>query len=113
ILARNGVQLNVRNSAGGLENLNLLRDPASGVQGAPTSFGLNEPTDPETLNSLGGIFDAAIFILPERSADHAIFRIPRQAHCNWLARNRSAHPPDEGSMGDKCFGFRDSGRRSG
>ena len=62
ILARNGVQLNVRNSAGGLENLNLLRDPASGVQAAPTSFGLDEPDDSETLNSLGGIFDAAIFI---------------------------------------------------
>ena len=62
ILARNGVQLNVRNSAGGLENLNPLRDPASGVQAAPTSFGLDEPDDPETLNSLGGISDAAIFI---------------------------------------------------
>jgi len=62
ILARNGVQLNIRNSVGGLENLHLLRDPASGVQAALTSFGLGEPDDPETLNSLGGIFDAAIFI---------------------------------------------------
>ena len=62
ILARNGVQLNVRNSAGGLEDLHLLRDPASGVQAALTSFGLGEPDDPKTLSSLGGIFDAAIFI---------------------------------------------------
>src|SRR5262249_17526553 len=62
ILARNGVQLNVRNSVGGLENLHLLRDPASGVQAALTSFGLSESDDPETLNSLGGIFDAPIFI---------------------------------------------------
>src|SRR5215468_3669456 len=53
ILARNGVQLNVHNSAGGLENLQLLRDPASGVQAALTSFGLSESDDPGTLNSLG------------------------------------------------------------
>jgi uncharacterized protein len=62
ILASNGVQLNVRNTAGALENLHLLRDPASGVQAALTTFGLGEPDDPETLNSLGGIFDGAIFI---------------------------------------------------
>jgi TRAP-type uncharacterized transport system substrate-binding protein len=62
MLARNGVQLNVRNTAGALENLNLLRDPASGVQAALTAFGLAEPNDPETLNSLGGVFDAPIFI---------------------------------------------------
>ena len=62
ILARNGVQLNVRNTAGALENLHLLRDPASGVQAALTTFGLGEPDDPETLNSLGGIFVGAIFI---------------------------------------------------
>ena len=46
ILARDGVQLNVRNSAGGLENLYLLRDPASGVQAALTSFRLDKPDDP-------------------------------------------------------------------
>jgi len=62
ILARNGVQLNVRNTAGALENLHLLRDSASGVQAALTTFGLAQPDDPETLNSLGGIFDGAIFI---------------------------------------------------
>ena len=62
ILARNGVQLNVRNTAGALESLRLLRDPASGVQAALTTFGLAQPDDPETLNSLGGIFDGAIFI---------------------------------------------------
>lgn len=32
ILARNGVQLNVRNTAGALENLHLLRDPVSAVR---------------------------------------------------------------------------------
>jgi uncharacterized protein len=62
ILARNGVQLNVRNTAGALDSLRLLRDPASGVQAALSTFGFNEPSDSENLNSLGGIFDAAIFV---------------------------------------------------
>jgi uncharacterized protein len=62
ILAHNGVQLSVRNTAGALENLRLLRDRASGVQAAFSTFGFTEPSDPETLNSLGGIFDGAIFI---------------------------------------------------
>jgi uncharacterized protein len=62
ILARNGVQLNVRNTAGALESLRLLRDPASGVQAALSTFGFTEPSDAETLNSLGGIFDGPIFV---------------------------------------------------
>jgi uncharacterized protein len=62
ILARDGVQLNVRNTAGALENLRLLRDPASGVQAAFSTFGFTEPSDPDAIDSLGGIFDGAIFI---------------------------------------------------
>src|SRR6266849_1733602 len=61
ILARDGVELKIRNSAGAVEDLNLLRDPASGVQ-ALTAFGVAQPADADTLYSLGGIFDAAIFI---------------------------------------------------
>jgi hypothetical protein len=62
ILARHGVDLEIRNSAGAVEDLNLLRDPASGVQAALTTFGFTQPTDVDALYSLGGIFDAAIFI---------------------------------------------------
>ena len=62
ILARHGVELEIRNSAGAVEDLDLLRDPASGVQAALTTFGVTQPTDADTLYSLGGIFDAAIFI---------------------------------------------------
>jgi hypothetical protein len=36
ILARDGVELEVRNSAGAVEDLDLLRDPASRVQAALT-----------------------------------------------------------------------------
>ena len=45
-----------------MEDLNLLRDPASGVQAALTTFGFTQPADKDILYSLGGIFDAAIFI---------------------------------------------------
>jgi hypothetical protein len=62
ILARDGVELKIRNSAGAVEDLDLLRDSASGVQAALTTFGLTLPRDPETVYSLGGIFDAAIFV---------------------------------------------------
>ena len=62
ILARHGVELEIRHSAGAVEDLNLLRDPASGVQAAFTTFGFTQPDDMDILYSLGGIFDAAIFI---------------------------------------------------
>jgi hypothetical protein len=63
ILARQVVELEIRNSVGAVENLNLLRDPAAGVQAAITTFGFTNQADAEMLYSLGGIFDAAIFIL--------------------------------------------------
>ena len=62
ILARHGVDLEIRNSAGAVGDLNLLRDPASGVQAAFTTFGFTESSDVDVLFSLGGIFDAAIFV---------------------------------------------------
>ncbi len=62
ILARHGVDLEIRNSAGAVEDLNLLRDSGSGVQAALTTFGFTQPADLDTLYSLGGIFDAAIFV---------------------------------------------------
>ena len=68
ILARHGVELEIRNSAGAVEDLDLLRKPASGVQAALTTFGVTQPADADILYSLGGIFDAAIFIF-YRSAE--------------------------------------------
>jgi TRAP-type uncharacterized transport system substrate-binding protein len=96
ILARNGVQLNVRNSVGGLENLHLLRDPASGVQAALTSFGLDRPDDPETLNSLGGIFDAPIFIFYRNAqpiTQFSAFRGKRIAIGLWMELSCSVLSP--------------------
>jgi TRAP-type uncharacterized transport system substrate-binding protein len=62
ILACHGVMLEIRNSAGAVENLELLRDPASRVQAALTTFGFTEPSDTDTLYSLGGIFNSAIYV---------------------------------------------------
>jgi TRAP-type uncharacterized transport system substrate-binding protein len=82
ILARYGVALEIRNSAGAVEDLDLLRDPGSGVQAALTTFGVTLPDDANTLYSLGGIFDAAIYIFyrnPEPITAFAQFRGKRLA----------------------------------
>ena len=62
ILARHGVELEIRNSAGALEDFALLRDARSGVQAALTTLGFTQSGDVNTLYSLGGILDGVIFI---------------------------------------------------
>jgi hypothetical protein len=62
ILARHGVELEIRNFAGAVENLDRLRDPVSGVQAALTTFGVTQPADADIFYSLGGVFDSALFI---------------------------------------------------
>jgi hypothetical protein len=73
ILARHGVELEVRNSAGAIENLQLLRDPASGVQAALTSF-VTELSDTDILYSLGGISDSAIYVFYRGAEPVTLFR---------------------------------------
>jgi TRAP-type uncharacterized transport system substrate-binding protein len=73
ILARHGVELEIRNSAGAVEDLELLRDPRSGVQVSLTTFGFTQPADADILYSLGGVFDAAIFILYRNAERIAVF----------------------------------------
>jgi TRAP-type uncharacterized transport system substrate-binding protein len=68
ILAHYGIDLEIRNSAGALDNLRLLRDASSGVQAALTTLGVTEDDDPDLLYSLGGTFDTPIFIF-YRNAD--------------------------------------------
>jgi TRAP-type uncharacterized transport system substrate-binding protein len=62
ILARDGVELKIRHSAGAVENLELLRSPDSGVQAALSTLGFAQASDAATLDSLGGVFDAVLFI---------------------------------------------------
>src|SRR5262249_58122796 len=57
-----GIDLEIRNTAGAVENLDLLRDPASKVQAALTTLGFAQLGDSDHLASLGGVFDAPIFV---------------------------------------------------
>jgi TRAP-type uncharacterized transport system substrate-binding protein len=82
ILARYGVELEIRHSASALENRHLLRDPASGVQAALTTFGITKNDDADTLYSLGGTFDTPLIIFyrnPEPLTVFSQFRGKRLA----------------------------------
>ena len=73
ILARHGVELEIRSSAGAVEDIDLLRNPASGVQAAITTFGVSRSADADMLYSLGGIFDSAIFIFYRNAEPITVF----------------------------------------
>jgi TRAP-type uncharacterized transport system substrate-binding protein len=62
ILARDGVELRIRHSAGAVQNLELLRSADSGVQAALSTLGFAQASDAAALDSLGGVFDAVLFI---------------------------------------------------
>jgi TRAP-type uncharacterized transport system substrate-binding protein len=82
ILARDGVQLEVRNYASAVPHFDVLRDATAGIQAAITNFGFLQPRDAETLYSLGGIPDSAVFIFgptAERMTHFGQFRGKRVA----------------------------------
>jgi hypothetical protein len=56
-----------------VQNLDRLRDPTSGVQAALTTFGVTQPADADIFYSLGGIFDAAIFIFYRNAEPITLF----------------------------------------
>jgi TRAP-type uncharacterized transport system substrate-binding protein len=62
ILAREGIRLNVVQSAGSLENLERLTDPKSKVDIALVQAGLSTDTDTDDLESLGGMFYQPLLI---------------------------------------------------
>ena len=68
VLARDGVELEVRNYASSVQHFDALRDAASGVQAAITNFGFTQPQDADTLCSLGGVSDTALFIFTRNAA---------------------------------------------
>lgn len=73
ILARDGVNLQVRNFPSAIQHFDALRDRASGVQAALTNFSFTQPGDAVVLNSLGGISDTPIFMF--FSGDESIERL--------------------------------------
>jgi hypothetical protein len=71
LLARHGVELEIRHSAGAVEDLNLLREPASGVQaGSRRSASLNRPTWTPSIRWVGystqrfSFFTGTLSLLP-------------------------------------------------
>jgi TRAP transporter TAXI family solute receptor len=60
--ARAGVELNVRETAGALENFRLLRDPKSNVQIAFATGGISNRTQAPELRSMGLIFNVPFWI---------------------------------------------------
>ena len=88
ILARHGVEVEIRNTVSTVNNLDLLRSASSGVQAALMTFGFTQSNDADTLYSLGGIFDAPIFIFyksAEPITQFAQFRGKRLS--SWAARD--------------------------
>ena len=61
-LARSGIELEVKVTAGSVENLDLLRDPASGVDIALLQGGVLTPDDGRSLVGLGSLFVEPIWI---------------------------------------------------
>jgi hypothetical protein len=55
ILARSGVRLELRESHGSVDNLELLRDPQSGVSVALAQGGLTSATESPDIRSLGTV----------------------------------------------------------
>lgn len=72
-LGRDGVELEIRESGGSLENLERLRDKRSGVQAAFTTTGAALPGDAESIASLGGLFYSPIFVFYR--ADRGVERL--------------------------------------
>ncbi|HEX6829907.1 MAG TPA: TAXI family TRAP transporter solute-binding subunit [Burkholderiales bacterium] len=56
ILARSGVDLELRPSSGAIENLKRLRDPASGVMAGFVQGGVGDRAEAPELESLGALF---------------------------------------------------------
>jgi TRAP-type uncharacterized transport system substrate-binding protein len=61
-LARNGVRLELRETHGSLENLELLRDPKSGVSVALAQGGLTSATESPAVQSLGTVFYEPVWV---------------------------------------------------
>jgi TRAP-type uncharacterized transport system substrate-binding protein len=62
ILARSGVRLELRESHGSVDNLELLRDPTSGVSVALAQGGLTSATESPDVRSLGTVFYEPVWV---------------------------------------------------
>lgn len=63
ILAKSGITLKVRHTAGTAENIRLLRDPRSGVDVAFVQGGIGDPSRAPNLMSLASVFLEPVWVL--------------------------------------------------
>ena len=62
LLAKDGIQLDIRTSAGAIENVRLLKDPASGVDVAFVQGGVLAGDATDQLHSLGTLFFEPLWV---------------------------------------------------
>lgn len=68
ILARNGITLKVRYTAGAKENIDLLNDPKSGVSIAFVQGGIGDPFGAPHLRSIASLFYEPVWVLARGKA---------------------------------------------
>ncbi|WP_248353622.1 TAXI family TRAP transporter solute-binding subunit [Anaeromyxobacter oryzae] len=77
ILAREGLEVRLRPTAGDVENLALLRDPRSGVAVALLQAGTTSAQESHELVSLGTVFLQAVWIFRRGEPQGRVFAGPR------------------------------------
>jgi TRAP-type uncharacterized transport system substrate-binding protein len=77
LLARQGLELRLRPTAGDVENLALLRDPRSGVTVALLQAGTTSAEESPQLSSLGTLFLQAVWVFRRGEPQGRVFAGPR------------------------------------
>ena len=76
LLAQHGIELNLIPTAGGVENLKLLRDPKSGVQLGFVEGGVAAETDSPELVSLGTLgYEPMFFFSRKLASDRVLYAL--------------------------------------
>lgn len=76
LLAKEGIEVDLKTTNGGLENLKLLRDPNSGVQAGFVEGGVASDTDSTDLLSLGTLGYEPVWLFTHKAVtDRALFAL--------------------------------------
>ena len=76
LLAKEGIEVDLRPTNGGLDNLKLLRDPHSGVEAGFVEGGVASDTDSPVLLSLGTLgYEPVWFFTHKAVTDRALFAL--------------------------------------
>ena len=90
IFARSHVELELRETAGAVENVELLQDPKSGVQIAFVLGGVSDEEHAPGLLSLGTVYNNPFWIFNSSNEQRAALAAKRKAHCGRADRERNA-----------------------